>query len=210
MYKVFFNGSTIEIGPELKRSSKNNILPDEIEVGYGAVNQIVFDIESGVEIYNSFVFKTDYNLLWDHFRKCFIQIPAAGGFVINKEGFFLFINRLGVWDLPKGKIEKKESPEVAAIREVEEECGISGLKIIRQLDSTFHIYRSPFLPEPDNFVLKETKWFLMNYSGDETPVPQVDEDIVDVQWISPDDINKVLGNTYESIRDFLQKTVPVI
>ena len=120
---------------------------------------------------------------WEHFKSQFVEIPAAGGLVRNSEGAFLFIKRLGVWDLPKGKIEKKETPELAAVREVEEECGLSGLQVINQLDSTFHIYRSPYLPHPNNLVLKETKWFLMNYSGNEIPVPQVEEDIHEVSVV---------------------------
>jgi 8-oxo-dGTP pyrophosphatase MutT (NUDIX family) len=122
----------------------------------------------------------------------------------------LFIKRLGVWDLPKGKIEKKETPELAAIREVEEECGLSDLKIIGPLDSTFHIYRSPYLSFPKNLVLKETKWFFMSYSGGESPVPQVEEDIEEVAWFAPEDLEQVYSNTYLSLRDFLGKMLPII
>src|SRR5690606_21747075 len=51
-------------------------------------------------------------------------IKAAGGLVKNGAGEFLFIHRLGKWDLPKGKLENKEKMREAAVREVEEECGI--------------------------------------------------------------------------------------
>ncbi len=210
MYKVFFNDSTISIGIETKKSLKNNIVQLEKIDSYDIVNQIVSHIESGGKLTDALIVNHDVKLLWDYFRRCFIEIPAAGGFVRNSEGLFLFIKRLGLWDLPKGKIEKNESWELAAMREVEEECGISGLNIVRQLDPTFHIYRSPFIPAPKNFVLKETKWFLMTYSGNETLVPQVDEDIEDVQWITKSEFSKVLDNTYESLRDFIQKTIPLI
>jgi len=210
MYKVFFNDSTIEIGPESKRSLKNNILEVYETDTYSVVNQIVSEIESKGKISDMLIISQDFEQLWDHFKKCFIEIPAAGGVVLNSEGLLLFIKRLGVWDLPKGKIEDNESSESAAIREVEEECGISGLNIVRKLDSTFHIYRSPYFPEPKNFVLKETKWYLMSYSGTETPVPQVDENIEDVEWIAISALRKVMDNTYESLRDFLKKTIQVI
>src|SRR5690606_27486008 len=51
-------------------------------------------------------------------------IKAAGGVVKNGEGQYLFIHRLGKWDLPKGKVENNEKMRDAALREVEEECGI--------------------------------------------------------------------------------------
>jgi 8-oxo-dGTP pyrophosphatase MutT (NUDIX family) len=139
-----------------------------------------------------------------------VEIPASGGLVKNDSGLFLFIRRFGVWDLPKGKIEKKESPENAAIREVGEECGLSELKIIKQLDSTYHIYRSPYLKYPDNLVLKETKWFLMSYAGSEIPIPEMEEDIEEVRWFSPTEFDQVLTNTYSSLRDLLAKTLPAI
>ena len=38
------------------------------------------------------------------------------------------IQRLGDWDLPKGKVEKREGVEAAAVREVQEECGLVTLR----------------------------------------------------------------------------------
>ncbi|HZL09659.1 MAG TPA: NUDIX domain-containing protein [Prolixibacteraceae bacterium] len=210
MYKVFFNDSTIQLSTELKKSSKNNIVKVVGDESYVFVNQIVSETEKGGEVSDSIIINQEVNQLWDYFRSLFVEIPAAGGLVRNENGLFLFIRRLGVWDLPKGKIEKNETPELAAVREVEEECGLSGLKIVRQLDSTFHIYRSPYLTAPKNLVLKETKWFLMAYSGNETLVPQTEEEIVDVQWIPVHEFGLVMENTYSSLRDLFNKTMPLI
>ncbi|MDP2335291.1 MAG: NUDIX domain-containing protein [Bacteroidota bacterium] len=210
MYKVFFNDSTIQIDSEIKKSLKNNIVQIVGRESYGFVNQLVSEIESGGNVSDSLIINQDVNQLWNHFRSQFVEIPAAGGLVRNENGSFLFIRRLGVWDLPKGKIEKDETPENAAIREVEEECGLTGLKIIRPLDSTFHIYRSPYLPVPKNVVLKETKWFLMKYTGDKIPVPQIEEHIEEVRWVPISELEAVMENTYASLQDFLQKTRSVI
>jgi 8-oxo-dGTP pyrophosphatase MutT (NUDIX family) len=210
MYKVFFNDSTIQIGSEINKSLNNNIAEKFDFVDYGVVNQIVSQIESTQSPSEFFISNQDDAMAWSHFRSHFVEIPAAGGLVKNANGSLLFIKRLGVWDLPKGKIEKKETPELAAIREVEEECGLSGLKIITQLDSTFHIYRSPYLAFPKNLVLKETKWFLMSYSGIETPVPQVEEDIEEVVWFAPKYLEQVYSKTYLSLHDFLEKAMPTI
>jgi hypothetical protein len=83
-------------------------------------------------------------------------VPAAGGIVWKKSGELLMIYRRGRWDLPKGKIEADESIEIAALREVEEECGIGKLRLIQKFDTSYHIY-----PERKKWLLKETHWFEM-------------------------------------------------
>jgi len=210
MYKVFFNDSIIRFYSATKKSSYSNIVQDIEQESYGSVNQFVSALKKGGGISELSIRNQDIIRVWDYFRSRFVEIHAAGGLVQNSTGNFLFIRRLGKWDLPKGKIEKKETPEFAAVREVEEECGLTKLKVIKSLESTFHIYRSPFLPEESNLVLKETKWFLMHYSGNETPVPQTDEDIEEVRWIPAEEISLVLENTYPSLHEFLNNTLPLI
>jgi 8-oxo-dGTP pyrophosphatase MutT (NUDIX family) len=210
MYKVFFNDSTIELSSNVKKSPNNNIVQIAEHESYNFVNQLVCDIKSGIKVPDSVILSNEVNQLWDHFRNQFAEIPAAGGLVQNEECYFLFIRRLGVWDLPKGKVEKKETSENAALREVEEECGLSGLRIIKPLDSTFHIYKSPWLRVSKNMVLKETRWFLMNYSGNEIPVPQIEEDIEEVRWVPLSELNKVMENTYASLRELLHKSLTII
>lgn len=210
MYKVFFKGSTIQIGSEMNKSLNNNIAQMFDSGSYGVVDQIISQVELAESPSDFYILNHDGESAWSHFRDQFVEIPAAGGLVRNENGALLFIKRLGVWDLPKGKIEKNETPELAAIREVEEECGLSKLQVIRQLDSTFHIYRSPYLAFPKNLVLKETKWFFMSYSGDEIPVPEIEEDIEEVAWFAPSELDQVYSNTYSSLCDFLEKSLPII
>lgn len=210
MYKVFFNDSTIRLDSEFKKSFKNNITDNVDFESYNIINQIVSEIEDTGSKSEYLILDSDMDKLWNFFRNRFVEIPAAGGLVQNSEGCLLFIRRLGVWDLPKGKIEKNETPARAAIREVEEECGLSGLSIVRQLDSTYHIYRSPYLNYPDNLVLKETRWFLMKYSGTEDLVPQTEEDIEAVRWVQVWEMDEMLADTYLSLRDFLEKTLSAI
>jgi 8-oxo-dGTP pyrophosphatase MutT (NUDIX family) len=210
MYKVFFNDSLILVGSEMKKSLNRDVVQKFQNVDYDVVSQLVTRIETDSEPGSFFIFSGANDVNWTSFRKCFNEIPAAGGLVKDQNGRCLFIKRLGVWDLPKGKIEPDESPEAAAVREVEEECGIKRLNVIRQLDSTFHIYRSPFLSSPNNLVLKETKWFLMEYSGTDLPVPEVEEDIEEVAWFNMDELDAIYQNTYTSLIDFLGKVLPVI
>ncbi len=210
MYKVFFNGSTILIGSEMKKSLNNNLVIVFDFCDNNIVSQIVDRIENSSVPLIFFIRTNECPDAWQSFKRYFTEILAAGGLIVNAVGQFLFIKRMDRWDLPKGKIEIGETAEMASIREVEEECGIFGMKINRQLDSTYHIYRSPFLPSRRNLVLKETKWFLMEYSGNHIPVPQYEEDIVEIKWFDLIDIEQVYNNTYSSLHDFLRKTLPVI
>ena len=210
MYKVFFNDSKILIGSEMKKSLNDNI--NEVFDVYdeGVVSQVINRIECSADSLSfSFNCINCYET-WKRFRACFTEIAAAGGVIVNNHNEILFIKRFGYWDLPKGKIEEGETAEEASAREVQEECGISNLHIIRPLDSTFHIYRSPFLPLDNNLVLKETKWFLMKYAGNEVPVPQVEEDIVEIRWFNMADLDDVYGNIYSNLREFLQNSLLAI
>jgi 8-oxo-dGTP pyrophosphatase MutT (NUDIX family) len=203
MYKVFFNEHQLVLGPEINNSSKDNIVQTvEIE-NVGNFFQLLSTLEKTkhvVKLINVRKEGADLpRLLLENIR----QLPAAGGVVQNIEQQVLFIKRLGHWDLPTGKIEKGEDAQQAAIREVEEECGISKLKILRELPSTFHLYRSPFIKKENNWVLKETSWFEMSYSGNGHLMPQIEEAIEEVRWFNKSQLQPVLQNTYASLRELL-------
>ncbi len=85
-------------------------------------------------------------------RKHFQYIKAAGA-VVSKKNQILLIKRFGMWDLPKGKVEPKESAKKAAYRELFEETNCK-CKIGTEICTTYHIY-----PFKKGFVLKQTKWF---------------------------------------------------
>ena len=53
---------------------------------------------------------------------------------------FLFIYRNQKWDIPKGRIEEGESVQSAAVREVEEETGVTDLTITHTLTTTLHLF----------------------------------------------------------------------
>lgn len=137
----------------------------------------------------------------ESFNKMFIRIGAAGGIVRNQKREFLFIKRLGMWDLPKGKLHKNESVTMGALREVTEETGLTAIKITKQLASTFHIYTDRKGKE----VLKETYWFEMMCTADQQPVPQLEEDITEVRWFSKAELNVPIANTYASLQLLLKK-----
>lgn len=138
--------------------------------------------------------------------RCFDYIPAAGGVVRFGENSWLFIFRNGKWDLPKGKLEKKDKDHKgfvftimnAALREIREETGLKTLKVIARLPGTWHIFT-----HKRKVFLKHTYWFLLEGSGDERLVPQSSEGIDDVRWIDGDKLSSVLDNTYHSLKDML-------
>ena len=118
----------------------------------------------------------------------------------NETGEWLFIFRNGKWDLPKGKVEKKEAITKAAIREVEEECGIGKLTIIKELPTTYHTY---YMEE--RAILKRTYWFEMLCKDTSVLIPQLEEGITDVKWLSKKQLRQVLENTYESVKDVMKE-----
>jgi 8-oxo-dGTP pyrophosphatase MutT (NUDIX family) len=127
-------------------------------------------------------------------------IEAAGGLVKNEKGNYLFIYRNDKWDLPKGKIEKGETVKEAAVREVEEECGIKVSKLGEKICKTYHAYISR-----EEVVLKKTYWFKMKSKGQERLKPQLDEGITDVRWFKNGDVDMIVANTFPSIMDVLAK-----
>lgn len=134
------------------------------------------------------------------FHSLYRGIEAAGGIVKNSKGQLLFIFRHGKWDLPKGKIEKGEGEEEAALREVEEECGISDLSIESKFCATYHTYELK-----GEAVLKTSHWYLMNYSGNTSNlIPQTEEGITDAKWLSKAEIDEAMNNTYASIAEVMR------
>jgi 8-oxo-dGTP pyrophosphatase MutT (NUDIX family) len=128
-------------------------------------------------------------------------IEAAGGIVKNENNQYLFIYRNNKWDLPKGKIEKGEKVKEAAVREVEEECGIEVSRLGKSLCKTYHAYISR-----EEVVLKKTYWFKMRCEQQNKLVPQLEEGITDVRWFKKKKIHTIVENTFPSIMDVLIKT----
>ena len=115
------------------------------------------------------------------------------------------IHRQGIWDLPKGKLEKGETIKNAAIRECEEECGIKQLTITKQLSSSFHLYKYK-----KGFALKQSYWFYMKSDYSKKLTPQIEEDIDEVKWFSKHEIETIIINhTYYTIRDVINEAIGI-
>jgi ADP-ribose pyrophosphatase YjhB (NUDIX family) len=149
-----------------------------------------------------FVFENEVQLL-NSIKKQFDLIIAAGGIVNNSKNEILLIHRLGKWDLPKGKVEKNEQLEEAALREVTEETGITHLQIIDFCCNTYHTYL-----QNNMWILKETAWFFMKTTNNiQELIPQTIEGITAVNWVKKNNLNEYSKNTYENIQHVLQQAI---
>jgi len=125
------------------------------------------------------------------------SIQAGGGLVTNCKGEYLLIFRHGMWDLPKGKQEPNEDIRQAALREVEEECGVHDLEIKEHLCDTYHTYELN-----GKFMLKCTHWYKMEHIGScPDTKPQKEESIERAIWVAPSDLPEYLSLTYPSIQE---------
>jgi 8-oxo-(d)GTP phosphatase len=140
----------------------------------------------------------DYQAVKEALKSRFDVIEAAGGLVV-KQGAVLFIKRLGKWDLPKGKLEPGEKKRLAAVREVEEECGVKAL-VIKKAGVTWHTYLNNHRD-----TLKKTTWYEMECLDDRRLAPQTAEAITKVKWVPMYQSGKVLSNTYRSIHHIFLK-----
>jgi len=128
------------------------------------------------------------------------KIIAGGGVVVNENNQVLFIYRRKKWDLPKGKLDPGEDIKACAIREVMEETGIRNLTIGNLIIVTTHSYE-----ENGMNMQKETHWFEMKAStvDNSTLTPQLEEDIEKIEWVSPENLEEYLSETYTSIQQVL-------
>lgn len=131
---------------------------------------------------------------WQAFQRQHEFVLAAGGLVVDEQGRLLAIRRLGKWDLPKGKVERGEAVELGAVREVQEECGLQEVELVRPLMSTWHTYE-----RKGRQHLKRTDWFLMRGSAAEVLTAQVEEDIEEVRWLDAEGLRRMEADTYPSL-----------
>ncbi|MDB3905091.1 NUDIX domain-containing protein [Crocinitomicaceae bacterium] len=187
-YKVFTDKGLIHIN----ESPKKNIPIADIEFieNYDAFCTLIKSNEIQIVCGEA---EKRFNDLFRNFK----HIDAAGGLVINS-GRVLMIKRFGFWDLPKGKREEGEKVALCAVREVQEECGVTDLTIIKSLEPTFHVYEYKGVS-----VLKKTYWFHMETLFSKELIPQVEEDITECSWIQLEELKNYLISAFPLIRSLL-------
>src|SRR5690606_5658315 len=127
-------------------------------------------------------------------------IKAAGGVVKNGDGKYLFIHRLGKWDLPKGKVEDNEKMREAAVREVEEECGIQIHYLGPKLETTDHKYHVR-----GRYVVKQGGGYEMGVNKSPTVGREREEDITGARWLVKEDCVMVAENAFPLVARILKR-----
>ena len=197
MYKVFFNDSFFILSQKALPENENKIQYLPLQNS----NQLFVWLMEAEKTKNPMfcIFIHDSpSTIWDDFCKNIKIVSAAGGLVKNKSGEYLFIFRRGKWDLPKGKIDKGEKIVDAAIREVQEETGVSDILIDGEAFITYHVYMLK-----GKLALKPTYWYAMVNKGNNDLSPQTSEDIEKAVWLNSIEIKEIRKNAFGTILEVI-------
>lgn len=181
MYKIYINDTPLllttaaEGAQKLPGTRENPVHRYQGKVKF--LSNYIDMLEKSNRFESITLFATDLEGMLNDFRKLFKIIEAAGGVVYNPKGKALMIFRRGFWDLPKGKIDPGETPEQAAVREVQEETGLNEVELGDFLTKTYHTYRTP----KGKRILKRTYWYKMKTKENDL-TPQTEEDIEMAIW----------------------------
>ncbi|PJE39811.1 MAG: NUDIX hydrolase [Flavobacterium sp.] len=195
MYKVFVNDKPLFLTNEVAKETDFQLfLLESVDI-----EQVIIKMFQN-KIQKAYLYYPDEKAILKKVKEKIPVCKAGGGLVYNKAGDVLFIFRNGKWDLPKGGIEKGEEIEDTAIREVEEETGVTNLKITHKLQKTYHVFK-----RGGKYKLKVTHWYEMRTDFTGTPKPQANEGIEKVAWLNPEEIKEALKNSYENIKLLFQE-----
>lgn len=130
------------------------------------------------------------------------KIIAAGGIVRNENDEILLIFRRGKWDLPKGKLDQGEEIPACALREVQEETGLTEITLGEFIGTTTHEYFDTYSQQD---VEKESHWYAMQAAPSQKLIPQTEEDIEEIEWVRTEILEVYMNNTYPAIEDIINK-----
>lgn len=200
--KIYFNDKPLflcdELNDEINVYAHHDdaVLIDEFSPP--AVNSMIHEMRQEKIHAGIFVHK-DLAVLKKAFWKKFLLVQAAGGWVQNEKAETLFIFRRRKWDLPKGKLDKGETLEQCAVREVGEETGLKKIHLETPLIITYHTY-----DENGKHILKESHWYRMTTPSGQSLTPQLEEQITELRWVPATGIAPLLKNTFPSIADVVR------
>ena len=145
--------------------------------------------------------------------------PCVGIMLLNKDGKVWIGRRAvdrvvqqdepGSWQMPQGGIDAGEDPLPAALRELEEETGISQVDVIGESDGWFSYDLPAHLlgkALKGKYCGQKQKWFAMRYLGsdDEIDLSEAEDDEFDAwRWedaqVLPDLIIEFKRPVYEQV-----------
>lgn len=190
MYKVFVGAKPIVLTTQVEKETNfKNYLLNTVNI-----RKVIKELNNTSLEEVRLIHKNEEKLL-KKFLKKLPNVVAGGGKVFNDKNEILFIYRNDKWDLPKGKVEGKETIEETSIREVTEETGVTGLKITKPLETTYHIFK-----RNGRFKIKITYWFEMKTSFNADLNPEENEGITKVEWLNKQQVEEALKNSYANIQ----------
>lgn len=190
-----------ELHADLKKLSATSGTVMANQFDENLIRKTISDIEN-TDAKAVIVLTNQVEKAWTFFQQSFKPVTAGGGIVFNEKNEVLFIYRRGKWDLPKGKLDKGETIDACALREVREETGLTTLSLGEFAGNTYHVYH-----EKKKHILKTTVWYKMLAAGNQVFIPQTEEDIESMEWIPKKEWGKPFANTFPAIKNILEELI---
>lgn len=128
-----------------------------------------------------------------------IKKESAGGVILNEFGEIVVVyTDTHSWQFPKGGVEEGEEYLTTAIREVEEECGLHDLVLVKKLPVYTRISR-------DGTTSRDIHYFLFRVSKKEL-VPQAE--VTACGWVTLKDVEAKI--TYTEDKAFFRSILPTL
>ena len=131
----------------------------------------------------------------------------GGGVIYRRAGskiFFALVHDVfGYWTLSKGHLEGDEKPANGTKRELEEELGLSDIKIGAELGMNEYVASDPKIGK----VRKQVQYFLAQTDSEELKLAP-SGGLDDAKWFTPGELEDL--KTYDDIKPMLAKALKLI
>lgn len=132
------------------------------------------------------------------------KIYSSGGVVFLGNSILMLRKINGDWVLPKGKLEKEETSEEAALREVREETGVKAT-ILAPIGET--VYRFKNYWSKNSIVEKKVDWYVMRALSTKTH-PQREEGFVEAKFIHVNNASRLAK--YKDEQNILKEAIEIM